>query len=188
MPNKYEMIDKTISNLYKIADKSYTNYSDLLEEFNILDLNDIQKLSPANIEQLFKKTNNILKGKASMGKKTYGGKEFDVELEKLLFRQAVKLAAEEEPPKEEPPKEEAPKEEAPKEEETEQVEGKKIEDIVKDQQIALMDKFNAVKSFKPGRSEAINFRNAISELIKVSEDTVKIINDYYAKELGGTEE
>jgi hypothetical protein len=195
MANRNELLKTFLNKLFNL---SSVKYSKIFEEFKIKTLDEIQHFSNEKLEKIIKKIDSLLKmGTKKMGKH-YTGKDFDKEVEGLFFKSAVKLAQDKEEEKKEAPKEEAPKEEAPKEEEEkpipqeesgeesegEEEEVQKIEDVVKDQQIALLDKFNEIKTFKPGRSEAINFRNSLTKLIEEAEASVNAINEYYDRELG----
>ena len=121
-----------------------------------------------------------------MSKLTY--ENFDRKINDAFLRQAMNLAEEEQPKQEiqEEPKQETPEEPKQEDQPESQEELKTIEDIVKDNQVTLLEKFDAVKSFKPGKSEAINFRNAVQELIKAANASVEAVNAYYNKALGGT--
>lgn len=205
MPDRQEIFNKVLVNLFKLADKSKEKYNNILDKFNIKTLDQMQEFDESKLKNILDSITLLLKtGNKKMGK-IYTSNDFDSELDGLFLKNAVKLAQEKEeeqkkqeeqksaePPKEEqkpaePPKEE-PKQEEQKSEETQEEgeEPQKIEDVVKDLQIGIMEKVNEVKSFKPGRSEAINFRNSVQELIKAGEDAVQKINSYYQKELGGS--
>lgn len=204
MPDRQEIFNQVLADLFKLADKAKGKYDEILDKFNIKNLDQIQDFDVAKLKKILDNVALSLKiGNKKMGK-IYTSKDFDSELDGLFLKNAVKLAQEKEeeqskpaePPKQEEqskptelPKEE-PKQEEQKSEETQEEgeESQKIEDVVKDLQIGIMEKVNEVKSFKPGRSEAINFRNAVQELIKAGEDAVQKINSYYQKELGGSQE
>lgn len=199
MANRHELINKTLTNLFRLSDKSREQYTELLEQFNIRSLDQIQYF---DIELLQKFLNKILSklrtGSKKMGK-LYTGKDFDKEVNSLFMKNAMKLAQEKEeeekekeapPPQQEEPsqQEEPPQQEKEEGEGEEEQEAQKIEDIVKDLQVSVLEKVNEVKTFKPGKSEAINFRNALKQLIESSQAAVDKVNAYYQKELGGTQE
>lgn len=215
MANRYELIDNVLNKLFSLADKSREKYNEVLDIFELKTLDQIQNLDEKRLKLMYDKINKLLKtGSNGMGK-VYDGKDFDKEVDTLFFRNAVKLAQEtddeekkkETKPQPEPeqqeqkqPEPEQQEEQTQPEQQSEQQdtnqeenneeaqESQKIEDIVKDLQVSILEKVNDVKGFKPGRSEAINFRNSLDELIKVSESAVKTINDYYQKALGNAPE
>lgn len=193
MPSRNDLLNEVITKLFKLSDKSKGKYNEVLEEFKIRTLDQIQHLSDKLLPKFLNKIDlNLRTGSKKMGN-LYTNKKFDEDVDNLFFRQAVKLAQEkEEKPKEESapeePKEETVPEETQEEETQEEEVEKKIEDVVKDLQVGIIEKFKEVQSFKPGRSEAINFRNAVKKLIEVSESAVNSVNEFYEKELGKGEE
>lgn len=190
MPNRQELFNEVLMKLFKLADKSKGKYNEILDKFNIKTLDQMQEFDESKLKNILDNITLSLKtGNKKMGK-IYTSNDFDSELDGLFLKNAVKLAQEkeeEQKKQEESKPAESPKQEEQKTEETKEEgeEPQKIEDVVKDLQIGIMEKVNEVKSFKPGRSEAINFRNSVQELIKAGEEAVQKINSYYQKELGG---
>ena len=197
MANRNQLLETFLNKLFKLSPEKYTK---IFEEFNIKTLDEIQHFSNIKLENIMKKIETLLKTGTKKMAKHYTGKDFDKEVESLFLKSAVKLEAEEEKkkeeeetpeektiPQQEEQQEEEQQEEEQQEEEQQEEEPKTIEDLVKDQQIAILDKFAEVKTFKPGKSEAINFRNSLKKLIEVAESSVNAINEFYQKELGKDE-
>jgi len=94
-----------------------------------------------------------------------------------------------EEPKEAPAEPEAPAapaepEEAPAEPEA----PKEIEEVVGDWQASIAEAFTEVKSFKPGRKEALTFADLAQKLSDIANQAAADITKYYQDKLGNPAE
>jgi hypothetical protein len=89
MPNKKDLLEQVIDNLFKLSDKSEEKYNFLLKKFNLNNPKEVEKLSLNKLEELLKLSNSSLNFR---GCYLYPEKNFEQDLKNILVKQALKLS------------------------------------------------------------------------------------------------
>jgi hypothetical protein len=90
MPNKNDILEQIIDNLFKLSDKSKEEYNSLLKKFNLDDIRDMENLSLDKLESLLNLSKLSIKS-SSKKSNLYTEKDFEQTLKNILTKQALKL-------------------------------------------------------------------------------------------------